>query len=73
MSRAQTTTMTTINQGDMNAMPVPIPPLNLQHKIADILDNLDEQHAEVSRHIKALKLMKSQLLLTLFSGESVHV
>ena len=73
MSRAQTTTMTTINQGDMNTMPVPIPPINLQRKIADILDNLDEQHAEVSRHIKALKLMKSQLLLTLFSGESVHV
>ncbi len=41
ISRSQTTTMTTINQGALNKMPIPLPELSKQKEIADLLDQVE--------------------------------
>jgi type I restriction enzyme S subunit len=67
MSRAQTTTMTTINQGDIGDMPFPLPDLERQRAIADHLDDLESTIADVNRAIASDALLKSKFANQLFS------
>lgn len=67
MSRAQTTTMTTINQGDIGDMPFPLPDLERQRAIADHLDDLESTIAEVNQAIASDASLKSKFANQLFS------
>lgn len=67
MSRAQTTTMTTINQGDIGDMQFPLPELERQRAIADHLDDLESKIAEVNRAIDLDGSLKRKFANQLFS------
>jgi len=67
MSRAQTTTMTTINQGDIGDMPFPLPDLDRQNAVADHLDDLESTIAEVAQAIASDATLKSQIANQLFT------
>lgn len=51
MSRAQTTTMTTINQVDLGRFPIPLPSLSEQKILADTLDEIESQVQVLEQHI----------------------
>ncbi len=66
MSRAQTTTMTTINQADLGNMPVPLPPLEEQSDFADKLDNFDQIHRVIEEARESVNCLKLALLESSF-------
>jgi len=51
-----------VNQEQLGKLYVPIPPLNEQQKIAEILDTVDKAIALTQTHISKLKLAKAGLL-----------
>lgn len=67
-SRAQTTTMTTINQGDLGSMPVVLPSLEKQIRIANRIDQIEEQEKHAYEHQTRLRTLKTTLLASLFEG-----
>jgi type I restriction enzyme M protein len=67
MSRAQTTTMTTINQGDIGDMPFPLPDLARQRAIAEHLDKLESAIADVAQAIQASAAIKNMIAKHVFS------
>ena len=72
-SRAQTTTMTTINQGDLGKMPIPLPKLDKQIELSTILDTFDDQISEALDHQGACKNLKKRLMNTFLAAENFHV
>jgi type I restriction enzyme, S subunit len=62
LSRAQTTTMTTINQGDLNAFVVPCPSLSVQKEISSQLDAIEKSSLMQKERFNHLKKIKKQLL-----------
>jgi type I restriction enzyme S subunit len=73
MSRAQTTTMTTINQGDLNKMPIPVPPLHEQNDLVYILDICDAKQAELLTFKKNIIQIKKKIMNDVFEGETSYV
>ena len=69
MKKAQTTTMTTINQGDLASLPVLLPPLPEQKSIASILETWDTAIEKTERLIAAKEKHFKWLLKTLISDQ----
>jgi len=62
LSHAQTTTMTTINQGDLNALLVPQPDISTQIRISENLDAIEKASHSQSKRTQALVELKQQAL-----------
>lgn len=59
LSRAQTTTMTTINQGDLESLPIPLPTVDYQILVSERLDDFDNAIATAKKRMEETKsLMK---------------
>lgn len=59
LSRAQTTTMTTINQGDLESLPIPLPTVDYQTLVSERLDDFDKAIATTKKRMEETKsLMK---------------
>lgn len=67
VSHGKTTTMTTIDQGSIGGLPVLLPPLPEQQKIAAILTTVDDKLDVITRQIEATQTLKLGLMQTLFS------
>lgn len=67
VSHGKTTTMTTIDQGSIGALPVLLPPLAEQRKIAAILTAVDDKLEVIARQITATQALKQGLMQTLFT------
>jgi type I restriction enzyme S subunit len=61
-----TAAITNISQDSLKTIPVPIPPLAEQQKIADCLTSIDEAIAAQSQAIELLKLHKKGLMQQIF-------
>lgn len=69
LTHSKTTTMTTINQSDLGRLPVALPPLNEQTRIAEIVYTI-EKKLKLERKQKArLKRVKRGLMDLLLSGK----
>jgi type I restriction enzyme S subunit len=62
LGRAQTTTMTTIGQGDLQAMPIPCPDLDTQRAIADELDAIDAAASKIRARQSEVRSLRGTLL-----------
>lgn len=69
MSHAKQVTMTTISQTDIDKMPVPLPPLLEQQKIAEILSSADEQIRSAEEELERLHILKKGLMQDLLTGK----
>ncbi|MGF6808592.1 type I restriction enzyme S subunit [Paraburkholderia sp. Clong3] len=67
ISHGKTTTMTTIDQGSIGGLPVLLPPLPEQQKIAAILTALDDKLDVIARQIAAAQTLEQGLMQTLFN------
>ncbi len=67
ISHGKTTTMTTIDQGSIGGLPVLLPPLPEQQKIAAVLTAVDDKLDVIARQIEATETLKKGLMQTLFS------
>ena len=67
ISHGKTTTMTTIDQGSIGGLPVLLPPLPEQQKIAAVLTAVDDKLDVIARQIEATQTLKQGLMQTLFS------
>ena len=65
-------TRTKLNQGDLKGIPLKIPPLPEQQKIADILSTVDEQISTTDKIIEKSKELKKGLMQKLFSEGIGH-
>jgi len=72
-SRAQTTTMTTINQGDLGEMPIPLPTLDQQASAADRLDSVDASIEDMETHVQRAVMLRNDLINGLLAGGNAHV
>ena len=66
ISRSQTTTMTTINQTALNKMPVPVPKLEDQIKIANLFDGIDNASKHLDSKISTSNILKGNLINLVF-------
>lgn len=69
LSFAQTTTMTTLPQGDFKRCMLPLPPFSEQKKIAEILSTWDEAIEQMRKLIDAKKRHKKALMQQLLTGK----
>lgn len=67
MSRAKQTTMTTISQPEIEQLPIPVPPLPQQRKIARILTTLDNVITQTEALIAKYQAIKQGLMHDLFT------
>ncbi len=65
-------TRTKLNQGDLKGIPLKIPPLQEQQKIAAILSTVDEQISTIDKIIEKSKELKKGLMQKLFSEGIGH-
>src|SRR5437762_14368475 len=73
MSRAKQTTMTTISQPEIEQLPVPIPPLPEQRKIARILTTLDNLIDKTESLIIKYQAIKQGMMHDFFTrGVDAH-
>ena len=56
-----------LNQGRMNQIPVPVPPLDVQHEIVRILDNFTELEASLEAELEARRAQYEHYRLALVS------
>ena len=68
MSNAKHTTMTTIGQKETSKLPIPLPPLFEQKKIAEILSAWDRVIEQVGKLINAKQRLKKGLMQQLLTG-----
>lgn len=75
MSRSSGTTISIVNKSKFNEINIVLPPLQEQHKIVEILDEIFEKIAELetlySRKIAALAELKQSVLQQAFAGELI--
>jgi len=62
ISQSKTTTMTTINQGELSSVNVPIPPLSEQRCIVTILSKFDDTIQKAHQNINKTKTLKMRLI-----------
>jgi type I restriction enzyme S subunit len=62
LARAQTTTMTTIGQSDLSAMPVPCVDIRAQAVLVDELDRIERAGKAVAQRLEDLNASKTQLV-----------
>lgn len=62
VSHAQTTTMTTINQGDLGGMPIPLPSLGEQRALADTIDEWDETRKQAQKVADGARTLKTDMV-----------
>ena len=67
-SVARKTTMTTMNQQDLNNMPILVPDLEQQKLISEQLDDIEQKIEEVKKHVGVLRKLKSQMLNKFFTN-----
>lgn len=67
-SRARTTTMTTINQDDLGRMPIPVPNLDVQIRLSNVLDALEDRANDTVDHKIKSVTTKKRLLNQLWAG-----
>lgn len=72
ISRGKTATMTTIGQDDIAGLPVLIPPLSQQQKIAEILSTVDDKLDIIEEKIKETQQLKKSLMQTLLTKGIGH-
>ena len=68
-STCKTTSLTSIDQGIIEKIPIPLPPLPEQQKIASILSNTDEKIQSYKRYKEKLQRLKKSLMQKLLTGE----
>ena len=68
-SVATKTAVPYMNKDNCNSIPVPLPPLKEQEKIAEILTTWDEAITKQTELLRAKKLQKKALMQKLLSGE----
>lgn len=67
VSHGKTTTMTTIDQASIGGLPVLLPSIPEQQKIAAIFTAVDEKLDVIARQIAATETLKQSLMKTLFT------
>lgn len=68
MSHAKQVTMTTISQSDIASMPIPIPSIHEQKKIAEILVTMDEKLDILREKKEGYQALKKGLMQQLLTG-----
>jgi restriction endonuclease S subunit len=68
---SQTITMTTIGQGELGALPVPVPDLAIQKQIVDKYDEITTTAKVIHTKQNSLVNLKSKTISTLLSGTEV--
>lgn len=61
LASAMNMTMTTIRQDDIEKLPMPLPTLEEQQKIVNLLNDLRDKISESNRHIEKLKQLRKNL------------
>ena len=70
LSRASSsTTIKTIKALDLKAIPIPIPPLDLQHRFAAIVESVEQQKASQRAHMAELDTLFASLRSRAFRGD----
>jgi len=60
-----------LTQKSLNAIPIPTPPLDLQHRFASIVESIEHQQARLKAHFAELDALFSSLQSRAFNGELV--
>lgn len=68
MSHAKQVTMTTISQSDIAGMPIPLPPIHEQEKIAAILSTVDDKLEVLREKKEEYRVLKKGLMQQLLTG-----
>ena len=58
-----------INLGDVKRIPIPAPPLDLQHRFAAIVESVEQQKASQRAHLEELDTLFASLQSRAFQGE----
>ena len=58
-----------LNQKSLNRIPIPIPPLDLQHRFASIVESVEQQKAAHRNHLEELDTLFAALQQRAFQGE----
>lgn len=61
--------MSGLNMGIIKALPIPIPPLDLQHRFATIVKSVGKQKAKLRQHLAELDALFASLQQRAFNGE----
>lgn len=69
IARSKTTTMTTINQSGLASVVVPIPSLEQQVQIVDVLESVDRKIAAEKKRANSLEVVFSSLLHLMMTGQ----
>ena len=68
-SKSKTATMTTIDQRALSSIEVVVPPLNLQHRFAAIVESVEHQKASQRAHLAELDTLFACLQSRAFRGD----
>ena len=68
-SKSKTATMTTIDQRALSSIEVVVPPLNLQHRFAAIVESVEHQKASQRAHLAELDTLFASLQSRAFRGD----
>lgn len=69
LRRANTATMTTISQGSLEALPCPLPPIELQNRFAAIVQAVEKTASSMAATLESNNTLFSALQQRAFSGE----
>ncbi|MGV1098575.1 restriction endonuclease subunit S [Thiovibrio sp. JS02] len=61
--------MSGLNMGIVKALPIPIPPIDLQQRFATIVESVEQQKARLRQHLAELDTLFASLQQRAFSGE----
>ena len=68
-SKSKTATMTTIDQKALSSVVVVVPPLDLQHRFAAIVESVEQQKARQRTHLAELDTLFASLQSRAFQGD----
>ena len=61
--------MAGLNMGIIKALPIPVPPLDLQHRFAAIVESVEQQRARQRAHLAELDTLFASLQSRAFRGD----